>query len=117
VLGLIQRQISTKSPPQSVSYSHNAIAEVVSRMAGVLNRTGQAEFDLRIELGRAYMEPSEVPKLCPGSMVPLDKLTGEPVDVYVNNRLVARGQLLVLNDHFCVRITELAARELLSAAA
>jgi flagellar motor switch protein FliN/FliY len=37
----------------------------------------------------------------------LDKLAGDPVDVYVNGRLVARGEVLVLNDNFCVRVSEL----------
>ena len=39
-------------------------------------------------------------------MVELDKLAGDPVDVYVNDRLVARGEVLVLNDNFCVRVNE-----------
>jgi flagellar motor switch protein FliN/FliY len=40
-------------------------------------------------------------------VVALDKLAGDPVDVYVNGRLVARGEVLVLNDNFCVRVAEL----------
>jgi flagellar motor switch protein FliN/FliY len=86
-------------------------------MAGAKDRAGQVQLDLRIELGRAHLEPGEIAKLTSGSMVTLEKLSGDPVDVYVNDRLVARGQLLVLNDKFCVRITELAARESLPAAA
>jgi flagellar motor switch protein FliN/FliY len=46
-------------------------------------------------------------KLKRGSVVTLDKLAGDPVDVFVNGRLVARGEVLVLNDNFCVRVTEL----------
>ncbi len=42
-----------------------------------------------------------------GSVVALDKLAGDPVDMYVNGRLVARGEILVLNDNFCVRVAEL----------
>ena len=40
-------------------------------------------------------------------MVALDKLAGDPVDIYVNGRLIARGEVLVLNDNFCVRVAEL----------
>jgi flagellar motor switch protein FliN/FliY len=65
------------------------------------------ELDVRIELGRANMHLEEVLKLHKGSVVPLDKLAGDPVDVYVNGRLIARGEVLVLNDNFCVRIAEL----------
>jgi flagellar motor switch protein FliN/FliY len=41
--------------------------------------------------------------------VPLNKLAGDPVDILVNGRLVARGEVLVLNDNFCVRIAEIVA--------
>ncbi|MCU0958796.1 MAG: flagellar motor switch protein FliN [Pirellulaceae bacterium] len=67
------------------------------------------ELDLRIELGRTAMYLEDVLQLRRGSVVPLDKLAGDPVDVYVNGRLVARGEVLVLNDNFCVRIAELIA--------
>ncbi|OHB67139.1 MAG: flagellar motor switch protein FliN [Planctomycetes bacterium RBG_13_63_9] len=67
------------------------------------------ELDLKIELGRTNMYLEDVLKLRKGSVVPLDKLAGDPVDVYVNGRLVARGEVLVLNDNFCVRVAELIA--------
>jgi flagellar motor switch protein FliN/FliY len=53
------------------------------------------------------MELEELLKLRRGSVVSLDKLAGDPVDVYVNGRLIARGEVLVLNDNFCVRVAEL----------
>jgi flagellar motor switch protein FliN/FliY len=67
------------------------------------------DLDLRIELGRTQMLLEDVLKLKRGSVVPLDKLAGDPVDVFVNGRMVARGEVLVLNDNFCVRVTELVA--------
>ncbi len=63
--------------------------------------------DIKIELGRAKMNLDEILQLRRGSVVTLDKLAGDPVDVYVNGRLVARGEVLVLNDNFCVRVAEL----------
>jgi flagellar motor switch protein FliN len=65
------------------------------------------ELDLRIELGRTELLIDEVLKLREGSVVPLDKLAGDPVDILVNGRLVARGEVLVLNDNFCVRVAEI----------
>lgn len=65
------------------------------------------DLDLKIELGRANMHLDEVLKLRKGSVVALEKLAGDPVDVFVNGRLVARGEVLVLNDNFCVRIAQL----------
>lgn len=74
------------------------------------------ELDLKIELGRTHMYLEDVLKLRRGSVVPLDKLAGDPVDIYVNGRLIARGEVLVLNDNFCVRVAELIASETTAAA-
>jgi flagellar motor switch protein FliN/FliY len=67
------------------------------------------DLNVRIELGRTQMFLEDVLKLKRGSVVTLDKLAGDPVDVFVNGRMVARGEVLVLNDNFCVRVTELLA--------
>lgn len=67
------------------------------------------DLNVKIELGRARMLVEDVLKLGEGSVVELDKLAGDPVDVFVNERLVARGEVLVLNDNFCVRINEIVA--------
>lgn len=65
--------------------------------------------NVKIELGRTRMLVEDVLRLGEGSVVELDKLAGDPVDVYVNDRHVARGEVLVLNDNFCVRINEIVA--------
>ena len=67
------------------------------------------DLDVKIELGRAAMLIEDVLKLGEGSVIELDKLAGDPVDVLVNERLVARGEVLILNDCFCVRISEIVA--------
>jgi flagellar motor switch protein FliN/FliY len=67
------------------------------------------DLNVKIELGRSRMLVEDVLKLSEGSVVELDKLAGDPVDVFVNERLVARGEVLVLNDNFCVRINEIVA--------
>ena len=74
------------------------------------------DLDLRIELGRTHMHLEDVLKLGKGAVVPLDKLAGDPVDVYANGRLIARGEVLILNDNFCVRVAELVAGESVAAA-
>lgn len=66
---------------------------------------------VRIELGRTKMLVEDVLKLGKDSVVELDKLAGDPVDVYANDRLVARGEVLVLDDSFCVRISEVVSRD------
>jgi flagellar motor switch protein FliN/FliY len=67
------------------------------------------DLNVKIELGRSRMLVEDVLKLGEGSVVELDKLAGDPVDVFVNERLVARGEVLVLNDNFCVRVNEIMA--------
>jgi flagellar motor switch protein FliN len=65
------------------------------------------QLDLKIELGRTQMHLEDVLRLKQGAVVTLDKLAGDPVDIYANGRLIARGEVLVLNDNFCVRVAEL----------
>ena len=60
-----------------------------------------------IELGRTKMSISDILALGPGSVVELARLAGEPVDVMVNHKLVARGEVVVVDENFGVRITQL----------
>jgi len=79
--------------------------------AGSLDMLMDVALNVRIELGRTRMSVEEVLALQGGSVVTLDKLAGEPVDVLVNDKLVARGEVLVLNDNFCVRINDILSRD------
>ena len=72
-----------------------------------LSLIADVDLDVRIELGRTRMCLENVLKLREGSIISLDKLAGDPVDVYVNGQLLARGEILVLDDNFCVRISEI----------
>jgi len=69
------------------------------------------DLDVKVELGRSRMLVDQVLRLGSGSVVELNKLAGDPVDVFVNDRLVARGEVLVLNDNFCVRINDIVNRD------
>lgn len=74
---------------------------------GPIEMLKDVDLNVKIELGRTKMLIEDVLKLSDGSVVELDKLAGDPVDVYVNDQIVARGEVLVLNDNFCVRINEI----------
>jgi len=74
---------------------------------GGIDLLADVNLDVQIELGRTRMLIEDVLSLGEGAVIELDKLAGDPVDVYVNDRLVARGEVLVLNDNFCVRINEI----------
>jgi flagellar motor switch protein FliN len=75
--------------------------------AASLDLLHDVQLDLKIELGRTHMHLEDVLRLKQGAVVTLDKLAGDPVDIYANGRIIARGEVLVLNDNFCVRVTEL----------
>lgn len=63
--------------------------------------------NVRVELGRRKMFIEDILKLTRGSVVELDKLAGDPLDILVNDKLVAQGEVLVLNDNFCIRVTNI----------
>lgn len=63
--------------------------------------------EISVELGRVKMMVRDVVELGTGSIVEIDKAAGEPVDVMVNGRLVARGEVVVIEDNFGVRLTEI----------
>jgi len=77
--------------------------------ASGIDLLSDVNLNVKIELGRTAMLVEDVLRLAEGSVVELDKLAGDPVDIFVNDRPVARGEVLVLNDNFCVRINEILA--------
>lgn len=60
-----------------------------------------------IELGRTEMSLKQALELNQGSVIELSRLAGDPIDVFVNEKLIARGEVVVVDDKFAVRITEL----------
>jgi len=107
--------VGVMSPPSSAAFDAapfdlpNLQQAASEAQAGSVELLRDVDLNVKIELGRARMLVEDVLKLGEGSVVELDKLAGDPVDVFVNERLVARGEVLVLNDNFCVRINEIVA--------
>jgi flagellar motor switch protein FliN/FliY len=64
------------------------------------------EIPISVEVGRAQMSLDEVLRLVPGSVVSLDKKAEEPVDLRVNGRLIARGEVVLVDDVYGLRITQ-----------
>jgi flagellar motor switch protein FliN/FliY len=103
---LASPEIPLPTQPFDLPSFQQSIQEVSGSSIELLR---DVDLNVKIELGRARMLVEDVLKLGEGSVVELDKLAGDPVDVYVNDRLVARGEVLVLNDNFCVRVNEIMA--------
>ena len=96
--------------PETQSFSLPSFQQVMQEaQVSNIDLLRDVDLNVKIELGRARMLVEDVLRLAEGSVVELDKLAGDPVDVFVNDRLVARGEVLVLNDNFCVRVNEILA--------
>ena len=63
--------------------------------------------DVTVELGRAKKSIAEILDFAPGTIIELDKIAGEPIDVLVNGKFVARGEVVVIEESFGVRVTEI----------
>ncbi len=89
--------------------------EVKPKVEARSSSKGQASLDMlmdvplkiTVELGRTRMSLRQTLELVQGSVIELDRLAGDPVDVFVNERLLAKGEVVVVDDKFAVRITEL----------
>jgi flagellar motor switch protein FliN/FliY len=82
----------------------------VSADDGNLDLLMNVSLGVTAELGRCTMRVSDVLKIGRGSIVELDRLAGAPIDVLVNARLIARGEVVAIDDRFGVRVTEVVAR-------
>ncbi|UCG33025.1 MAG: flagellar motor switch protein FliN [Phycisphaerales bacterium] len=108
---------STAPPPglsEAASLELGAFRESTAEagaMAQGIGLLSDVELQVKIELGRTHKTVEEVLALGTGSVVELDRLAGDPVDILVNERLVARGEVLVLNDNLCIRVNEIVSRQ------
>lgn len=77
--------------------------------AGGLERLHDVLVELTVEVGRTHMTIRDTLALGPGSIVTLDRLSGEPVDLLVNGKPIARGEVVVIDEEFGLRVTEVVA--------
>ncbi|MEH7356551.1 flagellar motor switch phosphatase FliY [Neobacillus drentensis] len=98
---------STNAKVQKVEYA--AISETPSASAGARNIDMLFDIPLGItvELGRTKMQIRKILELGPGAVIQLDKLAGEPVDILANHKLIAKGEVVVIEENFGVRITDI----------
>ncbi len=105
-------QLPSDLPPGIKPFElRNLTGRPAAAGTSTLDLLRDVQLDLKIELGRTHMQLEDVLQLKSGAVVALDKLAGDPVDIFVNGRLIARGEVLVMNDNFCVRVAELVVGE------
>lgn len=78
-----------------------------SKQKESIDLVGDIPVELTVELGRAVKKISEILEYGPGTVVELDKLVGEPLNIYANGKFIARGEVVVIDDNFGVRITDI----------
>lgn len=72
-----------------------------------MNLLMDVQMSLTVELGRTKMYIKDILGLGEGSIIELDKLAGEPVDLLVNGKLIAKGEVVVIDENFGVRVTDI----------
>jgi flagellar motor switch protein FliN len=100
-----EEEVST--PFAQIGPSHQESASKAQEESNGLELLLDIPLEITVELGRVKMLVKDVVELGTGSIVEIDKAAGEPVDVLVNGRLVAKGEVVVIEDNFGVRITEI----------
>jgi len=85
----------------------NDAGEMFNRMIRFMD----VKFHITIELGSTNMKIRDVIDLEPGSIVPLDKSAGEAIEIIANGKIIAKGEVIVLEDNFGVRITDILRKE------
>jgi flagellar motor switch protein FliN/FliY len=86
-----------------------APAEAIAGDSPELERLYDVPVELAVEIGRTHMTIRETLALGPGSIVTLNRLAGEPVDLLVNGKPIARGEVVVIDEEFGLRVTEVLA--------
>jgi flagellar motor switch protein FliN/FliY len=92
---------------QKVEYATFSEKQAVSSSAGNIDMLYDIPLEITVELGRTKMQIRKILELGPGAVIQLDKLAGEPVDILANHKLIAKGEVVVIEENFGVRITDI----------
>src|SRR5690625_1988913 len=110
-----QQQIGAKvakdAPVQTASFSEFNQVDLPQVQQRNLDMLLDIPLNVTVELGRTKQTVAEILELTSGSIIELDKLAGEPVDVLVNSKLVAKGEVVVMEENFGVRVTDIVSQK------
>jgi flagellar motor switch protein FliN/FliY len=102
----LAQEVATKSEGSAQTPAPPAVPEINGPQDSNLDRILDIPLVLSAQLGSTRMLIKDLLQLGPGSIVELEKLAGEPLEVLVNERLVARGEVVVVNEKFGIRLTD-----------
>lgn len=103
----IGTSVNEASTVQNASFSNFQEVEMPAQSKRNLDLLLDIPLNVTVELGRTNQKVADILDLAPGSIVELDKLAGEPVDVLVNQKLIAKGEVVVIDENFGVRVTDI----------
>ena len=101
-----EQEAATKNEISAQTPAPPAVPEINGSQDSNLDRILDIPLVLSAQLGNTRMLIKDLLQLGPGSIVELDKLAGEPLEVLVNERLVARGEVVMVNEKFGIRLTD-----------
>ncbi len=101
------QDLNNAPPSLDDDIGYNENEEQTSRVAADLEAVFDVPVQVSAVLGRSKMDVGELLKLGPGTVLELDRRVGEAIDIYVNNRLVARGEVVLVEDKLGVTMTEI----------
>lgn len=107
----IGSQVSQNATIQSASFSEFETVDLSQENQRNLDMLLDIPLKVTVELGRTQQTVEDILDLSPGSVLELDKLAGEPVDVLVNNKLIAKGEVVVIDENFGVRVTDIVSQK------
>jgi flagellar motor switch protein FliN/FliY len=105
-----QENAANETPAESLTVDPNGADGIQAVEDFDLNLLLDIPLEITVELGRNRIRIQELLELAPGSTVKLTKLEGEPVDILANDKLIARGEVVLQNKKYGIRITEITSR-------
>lgn len=106
-LSEVADEVLTGSYIEFEDFEEDAPLEILGEEGKSMDMLRDVNMDVSVELGRIELPLGRVLQLAKGSVIELDKLAGEPVDILVNGQRIAQGEVVVIDEHFGVRISNL----------
>jgi len=102
-MGMPQQNVNVQ-PAQFQSFSSDVNAMVSQENIGLIM---DVPLEVTVELGRTTKSIADILDFAPGTIIELDRIAGEPIDVLVNGKFVAKGEVVVIEESFGIRVTEI----------
>ncbi|MFA5523327.1 MAG: flagellar motor switch phosphatase FliY [Tissierellales bacterium] len=107
--GYTEKKSNTKQPP--MNFEEFELHQFETGEGKIYNESieliQEIPIDITVELGRTIRKVGEILEYGPGTIIELDKLLGEPLEIYANGKFIAKGEVVVIDDNFGVRITDI----------